>query len=97
MAYIQLVEIRTSDVDKVSALEGEWEAATEGKRTVRRSYLTRDRNDPDRYVVVVLFDSYEDAMRNSQLPETQAFAEKLVGVLGGPPTFHDLDVLEERT
>ena len=58
------------------ALDDEWEQATEGKRTLRRSIITRDRNDPDRYLILAFFDSYESAMENSNLPETAAFAEK---------------------
>ena len=71
--------------------------ATEGKRTVRRSVLTRDRNDPERYLLVVFFDSYESAMENSNLPETAQFAEQQLALLDGPPTFYDLDVVEDRT
>ena len=64
---------------------------------MRRSIVTRDRNDPDRYLIVVFFDSYESAMENSNLPETAEFAEKQMALLDGPPTFHDLDIVEDRT
>ncbi len=36
-------------------------------------------------------------MRNSELPETQALAEKMGALVDGPPTFVDLDVVEDRT
>jgi hypothetical protein len=97
MSFIQVIDMRTTRFDELQALEAEWEAATEGKRTVRRSVLSRDRNDPDHYVLVVFFDSYESAMENSNLPETTAFAEKQAPLLEGPPTFLDLDVVDERT
>ena len=35
-----------------------------------------DRSQPGRYFAIVFFDSYESAMENSSLPETQAAAEK---------------------
>ena len=70
--------------------------ATEGKRTLRRSVLTRDRNDPERYVLVVFFDSYESAMENSKLPETDAFSSRFAGLVKSV-TFHDLDVIEDRS
>jgi hypothetical protein len=44
----------------------------------------------------VFFDSYESAMENSKLPETQAAAEKYMALADGPPVFYDLDVLEDR-
>lgn len=96
MAFVQIIEVRTKKYQELQALGDEFFAATEGKRTVQRSYVTRDRNDPDRYLIVVFFESYESAMENSNLPETAAFAEKQMPLLEGPPTFYDLDVIEER-
>src|SRR5262249_38070917 len=46
------------------------------KRTARRQMVTHDRNNPDRYLALVFFDSYESAMENSNLPETRDLAEK---------------------
>ena len=97
MAFIQIIEYRTSLPDKVNQLQDEYDRATEGKRTVRRSILTRDRTDPERYLAIVFFDSYESAMENSGLPETQAVAGRLASVVEGPPTFHDLDVIDDRS
>jgi len=65
--------------------------------TIRRELLTRDRNDPSRYLNVVFFDSYESAMENSNLPETQAGVEQFRDLMDGPPIFHDLDVIDDRT
>ena len=45
---------------------------------------------------MVFFDSYESAMENSALPETQAVAEQYSKMSDGPPVFYDLDVLEDR-
>ena len=97
MAFVQIMECRTTKADEMQAMESEWEQATEGKRTVRRSILTQDRDDPNRYVILAFFDSYESAMENSKLPETQAFAERYSKLLDAPIVFHDLDVIEERT
>ncbi len=97
MSYIQIIEMHTKDYEALEAQGQEYFAATEGKRTVQRSFVTRDRNDPDHYVLVVFFDSYEAAMENSNLPETAAMAEKQRAILDGPPTFYDLDVIEERS
>jgi quinol monooxygenase YgiN len=96
MSFIQIIEARTKDMEGLKALGDDFYAATEGKRTVRRSIVAQDRNDPERVLVLAFFDSYESAMENSNLPETGAFAEKQAALLEGPPTFHDLDVIEER-
>jgi quinol monooxygenase YgiN len=97
MSFIQIIESRTKKFDELHALADEFFEATEGKRTLKRSLLTRDRNDPDRYLIIAFFDSYESAMENSNLPETAAFAEKQMSLLDGPPNFFDLEVIEDRT
>ena len=96
MAFIQIIDMRTTKIEELQQLETEWEAATEGRRTLRRSIIAQDRNDPDRHLILAFFDSYEAAMENSSLPETQAFADKQAPLLKGAPTFIDLDIIEER-
>jgi quinol monooxygenase YgiN len=97
MEFIQIIESRTKDIDAMLALEQEWEQATEGKRTVRRSIVTRDRNDPDRHLIIVFFDSYESAMQNSQMPETQELSAKMGTLVEGESRFYDLDVIKDRS
>jgi hypothetical protein len=97
VAFVQLIDMRTKNVDEIQQLETEWEQATEGKRTLRRSIIGRDRNDPDRYVVIAFFDDYDSAMVNSNLPETAEFGRKQSALLDGPMQFTDLDVIDERS
>jgi quinol monooxygenase YgiN len=96
MGFIQLVEGHTDRFDEIKELGEQWEEATAGKRTSQRSIITRDHTDPSRFVIAVFFDSYEAAMENSNLPETQALAETLSKLVEGPVTFHDLDVVEDN-
>ena len=96
MGFVQIIEFNAENVDDVRALEAEWEKATEGERTVRRSVITNDRNNANRYVIIVFFDSYESAMENSELAATQSFAEGVAKLADGPVSFQDLDVIEDR-
>jgi quinol monooxygenase YgiN len=96
MAFVQIIEGHTDRMDELIKLDDEWVAATEGKRTLTRSVVGRDRNDPEHFVVLAFFDSYEDAMKNSNLPETSAFAEKQAKLMKGETTFLDLDIIDER-
>lgn len=96
MAFIQIIEFPAENTDAIKALGEEWETTTAGKGTARRAVLARDRNDASRHFNIVFFDSYEEAMKNSELPETQAMAEKMQSVASGPPTFYDLDIIEDR-
>ncbi|MBV9593331.1 MAG: hypothetical protein JO147_05995 [Actinobacteria bacterium] len=95
MAFIQIIEAQAADIDRLQALDREWQSATEGKRTARRVIITQDRNNPGRHLIFVFFDSYDSAMDNSKLPETQEFAEKFASAADSM-SFHDLDVLDDR-
>jgi hypothetical protein len=96
MGFGQIIEFRPSWMDEGRQYVEEWEKATEGKRTARRGFLCQDRNDPDRYFNSVFFDSYEAAMNNSNLPETQEPAQKFGALTDESPTFYDLELVEER-
>jgi hypothetical protein len=95
MAFIQVVEFTTDDYDAVRRVDEGWMAATEGKRTATRQIVTRDRNNQNRYLVFVFFDSYESAMTNSELPETRQFAEQYRDATASV-AFHDLDVVSDE-
>jgi hypothetical protein len=97
MAFVQIIEFRTSNPEAMQEVAGRWEEATAGKRTAGRRILCRDRNDASRYFNVVFFDSYESAMQNSSLPETQRFSAEMMDFAEGPPTFYDLDIIDDRS
>lgn len=95
MGFVQIIEVTTTRPPEIEALMDNWLAATEGRRSAHRSLLTKDRDRPDTYVQVVEFPSYEEAMANSNLPETSAFAEQLAKLCDRPPSFRNLDVVRE--
>jgi hypothetical protein len=97
MGFIQIIEFKTDKFDELMALEDEWRAATEGKRTLRRAIVARDRNDPDRHLVFAFFDDYDSAMVNSNLPETTEFGQKQQAIVDGSMSFTDLDILDDRS
>jgi hypothetical protein len=96
MGFVQIIECRTKQFEQMRAVGEEWEKATEGKRKTRRRVLAQDRDNPGRYFNIVFFDSYEEAMENSALPETDRLSKKLMSFADGPPTFYNLDVVEDH-
>jgi len=92
MAFIQIIEFVTDRLNEVQALADEWRARTQGKRTAARSTLTADRERPGIYLQIVEFPSHEEAMANSNLPETTELAARLRELCTAPPTFRNLDV-----
>ncbi len=96
MAFVQIIEYRTSKLDEMRAVGDEWMEATEGKRKARRMVLCQDRDNEGRYFNIVFFDSYEDAMENSAMPETDRLSKKLMSFADGPAKFYNLDVVDDQ-
>lgn len=91
MSFIQIQDLHTERFAEIEDLAAEWREATAGRSTLRSEQVYVDRTDPSHYVVVAAFDSYESAMVNSALPETDAFAAKLGPLVDGEVGFLDLD------
>ena len=96
MGFVQIIEFRTSNFEEMQRVGDEWEAAAGADSKAVRRVLCQDRDDPGRYVNVVFFDSYEEAMENSNLPVTQQFSQRMMALADGAPTFRNLDVVQER-
>jgi hypothetical protein len=92
MPFIQVIEYRTSKWDEMQELLNRYRTSTQGRRTVDKTTLCVDRAAAGRYVAIVEFPSYEEAMENSNLPETAEFAEAMTALCDEPPVFHDLEV-----
>ncbi len=92
MKFVQLVEFSTSRVDELRELSQDVPQIA-GTRV--KGMVCGDRDNPGRFVIVAEFPSYEEAMENSQRPETTEFAARMAELCDGPPTFRNLDVIEE--
>ncbi|MEY2448745.1 MAG: hypothetical protein QOH79_2221 [Acidimicrobiaceae bacterium] len=97
MKFVQIIEFKTSDIDGFNKALDEWIERTQGVRTNTRALQTKDRDATDTYVQIVEFPSYDEAMENSNRPETAEFAATLAKFCDGPPVFRNLDVLREET
>jgi hypothetical protein len=96
MKFVQIIEYTTSRPDEAQAALDAFLAATEGQRVNTHGMATRDRDRPNTYVQIVVFPSYEQAMKNSELPATQAMAAAMQKITDGPPSFRNLDVIFEE-
>ncbi len=97
MGFVQIIDFRTDNIDEMRKLDAEWGDRAGKDATARRGVLCEDRDNPGRYLQIVFFDSYESAMKNSELPLTQEFAAKMGALTSGTPNFLNLDVIEDRT
>jgi hypothetical protein len=92
MAFVQIIQFQTDRLEEGRQHVDAYLEATKGRRTVQRSVLCRDRDRPDHCVNIVFFESYEAAMKNSELSETAELSEKLGELSTGEQTFLNLDV-----
>lgn len=95
--FVQIIEIKTSRIDEIDALIEEV-GSRSGPMPMARATMTADRDRPGHYLAILEFDSYEQAMENSNRPETTEMSARMASLCDGPPTFYNLDVrrVEER-
>ncbi|WP_245553362.1 cupin domain-containing protein [Nocardia veterana] len=93
--FVQTIEFKTSRLDEFNHTLDQWLTATEGKRLATHAMETRDRDRDNTYLQIVEFPSYEEAMANSELPETTGFAETLAALCDEPAVFRNLDLVRE--
>ncbi len=90
--FVQIMEFETSKIDELEALMKTFQQERGDALLATKATITEDRARPGHYLVIVEFDSYEEAMKNSDDPVTSEYAEKVAAMLDGPQNFHDLDV-----
>lgn len=91
--FVQIIEFETDRIDEMRALAAEGEQRVTGRADgPTRRLVLKDRSEPNRYLVIIEFDSHEEAMRNSDDPETGKFAERMAALCTGPLSFTDCDV-----
>jgi hypothetical protein len=93
MGFVQIIEYKTSRIDEVRAVVDKHRANLDGGLSVRGT-ATKDRDREDVYLNIVEFESWEKAQENSARPETSAFAQEMMALCDGPPTFYNLDVVD---
>lgn len=93
--FVQIMEFRTSRIDEVEALSRRMQEERGDAFLANKATITEDRERPGTYLVIIEFDSYEVAMKNSNDPETDKATKELATLLDGPPKFYNLDVRAE--
>jgi hypothetical protein len=69
-----------------------WISVTAGRRTAESVTITADRDHQGAYVLIITFPSYDAAMENSRLPDTEQFARRLTELCTAPLVFQNLEV-----
>lgn len=102
MNYTQTISIRSNNPEAIVELAAAWDAnqAEADIMGYMGSHVLADRDDPGRYLIVAEFaaidpevPAVEEAARNNERPETQLWAEKLLAVIDGEPSWGHYDEL----
>jgi hypothetical protein len=93
--FIQIMEYETTRGDEIEAkMQEAMQAGRPGPSLVRLAH-TRDHDNPNHYVDIIEFTSYDEAMENSAKPETDQMARELRELCTSGPTYANLDVMME--
>lgn len=98
MKFAQIIDFETERMDEMREVMRQFEQQAESEdRDVKPTHRTvlQDRDHPNHYLVVVEFDSYEEAMKNSARADTAEFSEKM-GAMTSTGGFTNCDVLESE-
>ncbi|MFJ9813942.1 ester cyclase [Streptomyces sp. NPDC101151] len=96
MTFVQLIDCKTSRLDEMNRLLDQWVEQTRGTRTATHAVVGKDRSDATHVIEIVEFPSYEEAMRNSNLPATDRIYREMIALCDEMPTFTDLDVVRDE-
>ena len=93
MIFAQTLSFICNDEDGLNALFDEWGTETAGTIGYWQSVIMKDRDRADAFTVWVEFPSYEEAMKNSGRPETDAFAKRLFALVDGEVEYRNYDLV----
>ena len=100
--FSQMITVRCPDPAKLIELVEKWDINHASSDIVgyMGTRVLADREDTDRYVCIVEFgvidpevSAAEEAARNNDRPETQAWAARLRELVSGDPEYHEYDEL----
>ncbi|CAL9638922.1 hypothetical protein ABZ519_13345 [Streptomyces collinus] len=97
MKFVQIIDFETDRLEEMQQLieeAGQRSAGRTGGPT--RSMLLKDRDRPNRYLALIEFASFEEAMRNSDDPETSRMAERLDALSLNERVFTNCDLVDAR-
>jgi hypothetical protein len=98
--FCQTITVRCADPAPIVALLEEWDLnqATSDIMGYMGTRLLADREVAGQYVIIADFgvvdpnvSAADEATRNNERPETEAWAARLLAVIGGEPEYHHFD------
>jgi hypothetical protein len=98
MEFVQVIEYETTKYEEVRAIGQEFaeKRRNEGGPKPVSILFCQDRDRPNTYATIARFASYEEAMQNSESPDTSEMAGRIAALCDNM-RFYNLDVLDSIT
>ena len=102
MNFTQIISVRSDHPDPMVQLLADWDRAQAEADVMGYlgTHVLADREDPGHYLIIAEFaavdpdvSAAEEAARNNERPETQAWAKDLLEVIEGQPAYRHYDEL----
>ena len=102
MNFTQIISVRSDDPDAIVRLLADWDRAQAEADVMGYigTHVLADRDNPGHYLIVAEFaavepdvSAAEEATRNNERPETQAWANSFREVIDGEPAYSHFDEL----
>ncbi len=102
MNFTQIISVRSDRPDTIVQLLADWDRAQAESDVMGYvgTHVLADRDNPGRYLIIAEFaevepgvPAAEEAARNNERPETQAWATRLREVIEGDPAYSNFDEL----
>ncbi|HKA93323.1 MAG TPA: hypothetical protein VKE97_05935 [Acidimicrobiia bacterium] len=102
MNFTQIISVRSDDPDTIVQMAADWDRAQAETDVMGYigAHVLADRDDPGHYLIIAEFaavepgvSAAEEAVRNNERTETQAWAEKLGAVVQEEPAYSHFDEL----
>ncbi|WP_425835237.1 hypothetical protein [Streptomyces fractus] len=97
MKFIQIIDFESQRFGEMREVLDAFEQrmqGTTGGPTHRM--MLKDRDTTGRYLAVIEFESYEDAMRSNERPEVAELNQQLSALCTRPPAFINCDLKDMR-
>ena len=92
MKFVQQIRFKTNDIDAVQKVVDDFDSGEAPGNP--QAWVLRDRDNAGSYIVSVVFESFDEAMKNNDRPETQELAAR-IGELVTDRTYENLDLIAE--
>lgn len=90
MAFTQIITVEGADEQALHDLVGSWDADQSGSAPGYQGARVLADDDADELIIEVDFSSEEEARRNDDRQETEAWASRLRELVDGEPDYRDL-------